>query len=138
MNKEKDRETSVERILLLGQEALRKSAGTDCIIGEKIYIGDITLVPISKVSAGYVSGGGEYEGSSKEGPNVSGGNGGGYCVAPIGFVSVHNITGDVKILPIDGKSGFEKLFELVPKIISAFNIDNKNNGKNEVKKRGKI
>jgi len=116
MKKHEEKESSIERILMLGMDGLKKAADADCIIGEKIYIGDVTLVPVSKVSAGYVSGGGELD--SKADPKISGGSGGGYSVAPVGFISINTKTSDVKILPIDGKSAFEKIFELIPKIIA--------------------
>ena len=112
-----EKETSVERILALGMDKLKNSADVNCSIGEKINVGDITLVPISKVSAGYVSGGGEY-GDKKLDPMVSGGSGGGYSVAPVGFIYVNNKTEEVKILPMDCKNAFEKTLEILPKIIS--------------------
>lgn len=105
----------LKKILEIGSESLKKNANTECIIGEKIFLGNITLVPISRVSAGYVSGGGEKE--FENNCRLNAGAGGGYSISPIGFVSVNEKTGDVKIMPLDGSNAFERLMlDLVPKI----------------------
>ena len=115
----KEKETNIERVLSMGVDGLKGLTDANCIIGEKIYVGDLTIIPISKVSAGYVSGGGEYGDNQKLDPMVSGGSGGGYSVSPVGFVYINTRTDEVKILPIDCKNGFEKMIEIMPKIISS-------------------
>lgn len=68
-------------------------ADVNTVIGEPISLsGGITIIPYSKVSVGFASGGADY--STKkvaESKNFIGGNGAGVTVVPLGFIV---ITGD--------------------------------------------
>lgn len=75
------------------------------------------LIPLTKVSVGFVAGGGEY-GENKKSDKIpmAGGTGGGICVQPIGFLSIKN---DVcKLIRIDEKSKYDKLLDSIPDILS--------------------
>ena len=75
------------------------------------------LIPLTKVSVGFVAGGGEY-GENKKSDKIpmAGGSGGGICVQPIGFLSIKN---DVcKLIRIDEKSKYDKLLDSIPAILS--------------------
>lgn len=87
------------------------------------------LIPLTKVSVGFVAGGGEY-GENKKSDKIpmAGGSGGGICVQPIGFLSIKN---DVcKLIRIDEKSKYDKLLDSIPDILSnvseMFHKDGKN------------
>ena len=75
------------------------------------------LIPLTKVSVGFVAGGGEYgENKKSEKIPMAGGSGGGICVQPIGFLSIKN---DVcKLIRIDEKSKYDKLLDSIPDILS--------------------
>ncbi len=68
-------------------------ADVNTVIGEPITLsGGITVIPYSKVSVGFASGGADYAGKkSPEKKNFVGGNGAGVTVEPLGFIIV---TGD--------------------------------------------
>ncbi len=73
-------------------------ADVNTVIGEPISLsGGITIIPYSKVSVGFASGGADYNGkkavdsSNNENKNFIGGNGAGVTVVPLGFIV---ITGD--------------------------------------------
>ena len=75
------------------------------------------LIPLTKVSVGFVAVGGEY-GENKKSDKIpmAGGSGGGICVQPIGFLSIKN---DVcKLIRIDEKSKYDKLLDSIPDILS--------------------
>ena len=75
------------------------------------------LIPLTKVSVGFVAGGGEY-GENKKSDKIpmAGGSGGGICVQPIGYLSIKN---DVcKLIRIDEKSKYDKLLDSIPDILS--------------------
>ena len=70
--------------------SLRNMVDVNCVIGEPVTLPDnSTIIPISKVAVGFVSGGGEYSDlNSKRNQDqfpMAGGTGGGYSVSPIGF-----------------------------------------------------
>jgi len=96
---------------------------------EKIEIEGTTLIPVCKISAGYVTGGGEYGENKNVTPLLSGGIGGGYGVKPLAFLCVSG--GKVKVLGVDKPSGFEALIDVVATAVNCFtkNCCDKKGGK---------
>ena len=76
----------VETLATLLKE-LQKYGTTESVIGKEIHIGEITIVPITKMSLGVGAGGGTKD--KKEGEGRGGGGGGGLKVEPIGFLVIH-------------------------------------------------
>ena len=90
------------------------------------------LIPLTKVSVGFIAGGGEY-GENKKSDKIpmAGGTGGGVCVQPIGFLSIKN---DVcKLIRIDEKSKYDKLLDSIPDILSNVSEMLNKGGKNAKK-----
>ena len=99
-------------------ENLKPLIDSNIIIGNTIKSGDLEIIPITKVTLGFVSGGGEYSELKEirketEYP-FSGGCGGGVSVQPIGFIVVKK--DKVELIKIDQKSAVEKLIEAIPEI----------------------
>lgn len=92
---------------------LRSLVDADIIIGKTITTEDgISIIPISKVSFGYVSGGSDIP-SSKPAPVFGGGAGGGVSVQPLAFIVIHN--GIVELLQMsDNQTAVDKLVGMVP------------------------
>lgn len=111
----------INEILTNTLDKFKNIANVDSVVGSPISLDDgTTLIPISKVSAGFISGGGQYDAKnakSQDGYPFSGGGGSGYCVHPLGFISVR--LGQVKMISIDGKSPFEKILNIIPEVISS-------------------
>lgn len=75
-----------EEILKQTLESLKKSAEFNEIVGKPIVNGDGTIVlPVSKISVGFVAGGADYE-SERKIKSPLGVSGGGVSVTPIGFL----------------------------------------------------
>jgi uncharacterized spore protein YtfJ len=78
-------------------ERLQYIAKTETIFGEPIAAGDMTLIPVSKVSIGFAAGG-----AGKDEKSASGtGTGGGVNVTPVALIvisgkdiKVHSLTGN--------------------------------------------
>jgi uncharacterized spore protein YtfJ len=87
-------------------------AKTETIIGEPIKAGEVTLIPVSKISVGFAAGGGGNEGKSGSGA----GTGGGINVTPVAFIA---ITGDkVQVHPIEhSESPMNALLSYAPDLI---------------------
>ena len=118
-------------------ENIRTMLDANTIIGDPIVTGSgTTLIPISKISVGYVSGGIDYKkkGDDKEGkatPNNFGGGGGtGITVSPVAFIVI-SPEGKAEMLnvgaaaaPADtasqGTGLVERSPELIEKIKGAF------------------
>lgn len=112
----------VENVLEQTLKNLRSIIDVDCIVGEPIKYDGATILPISKVSVGFVSGGGEINNKYKRRKELNypfaGGSGGGCNLTPIGFLVV--IKDKVEFLKVDCESNFEKILDLAGNIIKSF------------------
>jgi len=87
------------------------NAGT--IIGDPIHVGDdTTIIPVSKVSFAFASGGADT-GKAVQSDKFGGGSGGGVTVLPIAFLVVKD--GRVQLLQLADKGQtVDRLLNLVP------------------------
>ena len=101
-------------------EKLKNMIDTKMVVGETIVAGETMIVPISKLSVGFLSGGGEYEKNSgvSEYPFI-GGSGAGYSVSPVGFLIVKK--GDVKLIKVNPNELASKIIDVVPDVVDAIN-----------------
>ena len=63
-----------------------------------------TIIPVSKVSVGFVGGGTDFGSKKDDKKNFVGGGGTGVSATPIGFVVV-NAEGDVKFISVENPTG---------------------------------
>ena len=103
-------------ILGASLDNLRKLVDVNTIIGEAITTADgTTIIPISKVSFGFVTGGSELPTSKPKTP-FGGGSGGGVTIQPICFLVVSK--GDVKILQVQtADNTADRMVNMVPGVI---------------------
>jgi sporulation protein YtfJ len=95
-------------------DKIKEMADVNTVIGEPIHTdGGITIIPVSKVSFGFVSGGSEFSQSNK----FAGGAGAGVTIKPAAFIVIKP-DGDVKMLEI-GKdsSAIEGILGGAPEMI---------------------
>lgn len=111
-------------------DQIRSMASVDTIIGDPVDLGDgIRVIPVSKISYGFASGGSDIP-TAKTSKEVFGGGGGaGVTVTPVAFLVVQN--GNVKIMSVDNHpTSVDKAVELIPdmfdRIISAVDKAKKN------------
>ena len=75
---------SLSDVITVALDRFHHIAKTETVFGEPLKVGDITLVPVSKVSIGFGAGG-----TGKEDKGGSGaGTGGGVTVTPVALVSI--------------------------------------------------
>lgn len=108
-------ESNIKGIMDVTMENLRTMVDADVITGTPVEVGDITLIPVSKVAFGLATGGSDFP--SKSGNQLFGGGGGaGVTVSPIAFIVISN--GNVKMLPVYNElSTVEKAINMAPEII---------------------
>lgn len=113
------RESSIEGLLDSSIEKIKTLMDADTVIGNPVLSpsGSI-IIPVSKITVGFVAGGGEYSDlSERRVANhypMAGGTGGGMSVCPIGFL-IETET-DVKYIDIENKSAYQsvlKVFNMV-------------------------
>ena len=111
---------------------IKEITDVSSVIGKPIEINNVTIIPISQLSVGFVAGGGEYSAEKGDVKKMksypySGGSGGGISVKPIGFICITN--GNYKYIKADGKTSFEKLIESLPSVAKSIINSSKNNEK---------
>lgn len=101
-------------------QKIRELVDVNTIIGQPIPAGDVTLIPVSKVSFGFASGGSDFatKNQKPEADNAfGGGSGAGVNIMPIAFLVVK---GDVvRLLPVSPPPGttVDRVVEMVPEVI---------------------
>jgi len=119
--KENEQQGKVERVIGQLTENLKGMIDTKMIVGDRVTVGDVVVLPISKLSVGFVSGGGEYDKKTETEKNVpfAGGSGAGYSISPVGFVVIKE--GEVKVIKIAPSELAGKIVEVVPEVVEAIN-----------------
>ena len=112
-------ENQIDEIIVSAIDRIKTISDVGSVVGDVINIDGVTMLPISKMSVGFVAGGGEYgadKGDIKKLKSYpfSGGSGGGVCVQPVGFLCIVNKT--VKYIRADGKNTYDKILESLPKL----------------------
>ena len=89
-NVQLDKERKIESLVEVSLDKIRSLIDVNCVIGSAITMPNgSVIIPVSKVSVGFVAGGGEFNDlnakrNSADFP-MAGGTGGGFTVSPIGF-----------------------------------------------------
>ena len=93
---------------------IREMVDVNNVIGEPIVVGDVTIVPVSKVSVGFGGGGADYAKNAASGEPFGGGVGGGVKVTPICFLIVKD--GNVRMMPgaAPAITTADRIVEMVP------------------------
>ena len=91
---------------------LKAISSTESVVGDPIKVGDISIIPVSRISFGFAAGGGQKK--SREGTGE--GTGGGASVEPVAFFVVRDGQVDLITIKKEG-SGLADVIDLVPKII---------------------
>ena len=104
---------------------IREMVDVNNVIGEPIVVGDVSIIPVSKVSVGFGGGGSDFvsENPNKQDTPFGGGAGGGVKVTPICFLIVKD--GNVRMMPVatPANTTADRIVEMVPDTldkISAF------------------
>ena len=108
-------EKSAGGILSSTIEKIRNLVDTSTIIGEAIYTeGGTTIIPVSKVTYGFASGGADFP--SKGNQELFGGGGGaGVTITPVAFLVINN--GEVTLKHITAyDNAAERAINLVPEM----------------------
>ncbi len=112
-----ENKTSVSELLGISMEKVKEMADVNAIIGEPIKLEDgTTVIPVSKVSYGFASGGSDLP--SKYDKNLFGGGAGaGVSIKPEGFLVVA-ADGTAKMIPMEASSDpISTAIEKVPVVI---------------------
>ena len=129
--------TPVSELLGISIEKIKEMADVNAIIGEPIKLADgTTIIPVSKVSYGFASGGSDLP-SKYDKDLFGGGAGAGVSIKPEGFLVI-SPDGSAKMVNMEGSNDpISNAIDKAPAIIDKItNIMNKKKAKKEKKADG--
>ncbi|MBN1306946.1 MAG: hypothetical protein JXA18_03450 [Chitinispirillaceae bacterium] len=117
-------------IIKTALDRMQYIAKTETVIGAPIVAGEVTLIPVSRISIGFAAGGAGKDDKSGNGA----GTGGGITITPVAFIVV---TGEkVQVQPVTPSDPImSKIMSLAPDAVNVVANYLKNRGKKE--KKGK-
>ena len=96
-------------------EKIRDMVNAETIIGDPIHVDDTTIIPVSRVTVGFVSGGSDVGPSSSK-QMFGGGSGAGVSVTPVAFLVVSN--GNVRTVQLVEKvSAVDNVIASLPELV---------------------
>ncbi|WP_315079936.1 GerW family sporulation protein [uncultured Clostridium sp.] len=114
-------EQPVEKLMKSTMENLRDMIDVNTVIGDAVETRDGTyIIPVSKLSFGFASGGAEYSTLDRSSNNESdfpfgGGSGAGVSVKPVAFLIVKE--DGIRMIPVDQDSTYDRIVDSVPQVI---------------------
>ena len=113
---------NIKKMIDGAMDKIKTIVDTSTVIGEKVTTEDgTTIIPISKVTVGYVVGGGEYADLSarRVATNypMAGGSSGGMSLTPVGFLVLMK-EGDVKFVNVENKSLYQTILNMFNSILA--------------------
>ncbi|MDU5106674.1 MULTISPECIES: GerW family sporulation protein [unclassified Clostridium] len=130
----------VESLMKSTMENLKEMIDVNTVIGDAIETKDGSyIIPISKVTFGFVSGGSEFgnvcigPGDNMSNHPFGGGSGAGITVKPVAFLVLRKDV--VRILPVEQNNTYDRIVDSIPQIIDTikgfFNEDKSTKNKCE-------
>lgn len=114
--------TSINDLIEGAMDKLKTLIDSETIVGQAISTDDGTkIIPISKVTVGFVVGGGEYADlSARRVANhfpMTGGSSGGMSVTPVGFLILKS-DGDVSFVNVENKTLYQTVLNMFNSLLS--------------------
>lgn len=124
----------IEGLMDTTLDKIKQMVDVNTVIGTPITTADgTTIIPVSKVTYGFASGGSEFASKKMENNRLfGGGSGAGVTINPIAFIAVSN--GEAKLLNIESfQDSQDRAVAMVPdlidKIVGLFKKDKKEDSK---------
>lgn len=130
-----DNSHPIENLMRCTMENLIHMIDVNTVIGDTVQTNDGSyIIPISKVSFGFASGGSEF-GTEKSNKATNsdfpfgGGSGAGVSVKPVAFLVLRE--NSIRLLPVDVNNTYDRIVDTIPQIIEiikeSMNKQQKNN-----------
>ncbi len=126
-----EEDKSINNLIDSAMEKIKTIVDSSTVIGDAVVTENgKTIIPISKVSVGYVVGGGEYADLSarrvaRHFP-MAGGSSGGMSVAPVGFLVESD--GEISFVNVENKTLYQTVLNLFNSLLNKMNKNGENSG----------
>ena len=131
----------IESLMGTSMESIREMVDVNTVVGDPVQTQDgSTIIPISRVSFGFVAGGGEYAGGLTS-PSVgelpfAGGAGAGVSVHPVGFLVCSS--NGVRLLSASCASPMERIVEMIPQALESLKLSEENERERTPRERPQV
>ena len=118
-----NKENQINNMMASAIEKIKNVISTETVVGIPFETkGGTLIVPLTKVSVGFVVGGGEYGTNGKgvkdaEKYPFAGGSSAGVSMQPVALLQIKNE--ECKLIRVDEKSSFDKILETIPSFVSS-------------------
>jgi len=108
---------NVEGLMGVSVDKIRELVDANTVVGTPMVIADgVTIIPVSKVSYGFASGGSDLPSKSSS-DLFGGGAGAGINITPVAFLTIKD--GEINLLPVVSKPDtVDRLVSLVPDAVN--------------------
>jgi sporulation protein YtfJ len=123
----------INELMVTAMQNIKEMVDVNTIVGDAVTTPDgMVVIPISKVTFGFASGGGEYEMKAMEGGRsakksdydegdpmklpFAGGSGAGISISPEAFMVVGQ--GQVKLMGLHSNTSVDRIIDIAPDIIN--------------------
>lgn len=109
------KDNNLEKLVDTAMQKIHEIADCETVVGKPITVDGTTIIPISKVSVGFTSGGSDLPTKGSK-DLFGGGTAGGVTMQPIAFITITN--GEAKLLQMSVNASKENaLINMVPDVI---------------------
>ena len=115
-----EKQHPIDELMSTTMQKLRDMVDVDTIVGKPIQAGNVTIIPISRLTVGFASGGSDFttKNQKPEADNAfGGGSGAGMNLAPVAFLIVKGDT--VRLMPVapPAATTVDRVVEMVPEVV---------------------
>lgn len=111
--------TPLESVMETAVSNIKSMVDANTVVGDPVTTPDGTIIiPVSKISLGFVSGGSDFAAKSNPKLCFGGGSGAGLTMTPVSFLII-SPSGAINTLPVSQSSvtAIDKIIELAPGVI---------------------
>lgn len=111
-----EHKNSIQELMNETLAGLKTAMDANTIIGQPIQTGDVTLIPVSRLSFGVACGGSDFS-TKASAANFGGGGASSAKVEPVAFLVVHGDS--VRLISVDPPVGntVDRIVDTVPEVI---------------------
>ena len=115
-----EKQHPIDDLMSTTMQKLREIADVNTSVGKPIQAGNVTIIPISRLTVGFASGGSDFV-SKNQKPEADnsfgGGSGAGMNLSPVAFLIVKGDT--VKLMPVapPAATTVDRVVEMVPEVV---------------------
>ena len=115
-----EKQHPIDDLMSTTMQKLREIADVNTIVGKPIQAGNVTIIPISRLTVGFASGGSDFVSQNPKpeaDTSVGGGSGAGMNLSPVAFLIVKGDT--VKLMPVapPAATTVDRVVEMVPEVV---------------------